>query len=104
MGLCLVEAIYCMHAAGLRYFPVLIVIVELFLGQNFHFHLKLSFSLLLFIVLFIFVCNFSSILYIYRLLFYLMPIYSNNVSCSMELFEALNDTDGFSQVSTNAKK
>ena len=33
-----------------------------------------------------------------------MPIYSNNASCSMELFEALNDTDGFSQVSTNAKK
>ena len=33
-----------------------------------------------------------------------MPIYSNNASCLMELFEALNDTDGFSQVSTNAKK
>ena len=33
-----------------------------------------------------------------------MPNYSNNASCSTELFEALNDTDGFSQVSTNAKK
>ena len=33
-----------------------------------------------------------------------MPIYSNNASCSTELFEALNDNDGFSQVSTNAKK
>ena len=33
-----------------------------------------------------------------------MPIYSSNASCSTELFEALNDTDGFSQVSTNAKK
>ena len=31
-----------------------------------------------------------------------MPIYSNNASCSTELFEALNDTNGFSQVSTNA--
>ena len=39
-----------------------------------------------------------------RSFFYLMPIYSNNASCSTELFEALNDTDGFSQVSTNAKK
>ena len=33
-----------------------------------------------------------------------MPIYSNNEFCSTELFEALNDTDGFSHVSTNAKK
>ena len=33
-----------------------------------------------------------------------MPIYSNNASCLTELFEALNDTDGFSQVGTNAKK
>ena len=33
-----------------------------------------------------------------------MPIYLNNASCSTELFEALNDTDGFSQVSTNVKK
>ena len=33
-----------------------------------------------------------------------MPNYSNNASCSTELFEALNDTNGFSQVSTNAKK
>ena len=33
-----------------------------------------------------------------------MPIYSDSPSCSTELFEALNDTDGFSQVSTNAKK
>ena len=33
-----------------------------------------------------------------------MPIYSNNASCLTELFEALNNTDGFSQVSTNAKK
>ena len=34
-----------------------------------------------------------------------MPIYSNNASCSTELFEALNNNDGFSQVSsTNAKK
>ena len=36
---------YCSHAAGLRYFPVLIVIVELLFGLNFHFHLELSFSL-----------------------------------------------------------
>ena len=33
-----------------------------------------------------------------------MHIYSNNPSCSTELFKALDDTDGFSQVSTNAKK
>ena len=33
-----------------------------------------------------------------------MPIYSNNASCSTELFKALNNNDGFSQVSTNAKK
>ena len=33
-----------------------------------------------------------------------MLIYLNNASCSSELFEASNDTDGFSQVSTNAKK
>ena len=94
---------YCSHAAGLRYFSVLIVIVELLFGQNFHFHLESSFSFLLIIFLLIFVCNFSSIC-ISRLLFYSMPIYSNNASCSMELFQALNDTNGFSQVSTNAKK
>ena len=33
-----------------------------------------------------------------------MPIYSNNASCLTDLFEALNNTDGFSQVSTIAKK
>ena len=38
-----------------------------------------------------------------RSFFYLMPIYSNNASCSTELFKALNNIDGFFQVSTSAK-
>ena len=67
---------YLVEAIGLRNFPLLIIIVELFFGQSFHFLLELSFSFIL-IIVYLSLCAILVAFCISHSLFYLMPIYSN---------------------------